>query len=199
MKTNIADFRTLITADTLDLDALAAWLDQASAEVRLSAVQSLSKKNQFRLYHGTKQHKKLGIDHFVPADVDDLVEVIHDGKNSLGVFSHFQKRFCRVPEGEGRLSGYNEGSLRWAVGPGYFVAYEHAEDGEVWVDYHQLPEHKAVEWPEIQPQSVRMGRFVYSGMIDVLRPVSRHVTIGRAIRGGKESENYFALCRQDLA
>ena len=79
------------------------------------------------------------------------------------------------------------------------LPYERDEDGEVWIDYHRLPNQKAAEWPEIQDQSVRLGRLVYSGMIDVMRPVSKHVTIGRAIRGGKQTENYFALCREDPA
>jgi len=194
---DIAEFRTLIGAETLDVPALAAWLNTASADDRLAAVRSLGKKEQRRLYHSAGGGAKLSISHFVPDGTEELAEIIHDGKNSLGVFSQFQKRFCRMPDDADQLSGYNEGSLRWAIGPGYFVAYDRPEDGEVWIDYRMLPEHKASDWPTIQPQKVRLGRFVYSGMIDVLRPVSNHVTIGRAIRGGKETENYFALCRQE--
>ncbi len=194
---DIAEFRTLMGAEPLDLSALATWLDAADPETRLAAIRSLNKKQQRRLYHSAGNGTKLTIEHFVPNGTETLVEVIHDGKNSLGVFSEFQKRFCRIPGDDTRLAGYNEGSLRWAIGPGYFVAYDRPEEGEVWIDYRLLPEHKAADWPEIQPQSVRLGRFVYSGMIDVLRPVSTHVTIGRAIIGGKESENYFALCRQE--
>ena len=33
-------------------------------------------------------------------------------------------------------------------------------------------------------------------MIDYLRRVSDHVTIGRAFRKGKWTENYFLLCRE---
>jgi hypothetical protein len=34
-------------------------------------------------------------------------------------------------------------------------------------------------------------------MIDVMRGVSTHVSIGRARRGGKMSDNWFVLCRED--
>jgi hypothetical protein len=33
-------------------------------------------------------------------------------------------------------------------------------------------------------------------MIDVLRGVSEHVSVGRAIKHGKETSNYFLLCRE---
>ena len=36
-------------------------------------------------------------------------------------------------------------------------------------------------------------------MIDIVRRVSEHVSIGAAIRGGKPSGDYFALCRDGLA
>ena len=48
--------------------------------------------------------------------------------------------------------------------------------------------------PRRSPSS-RASRFVYAGMIDMLRGVSKHVTIGRAIRNGKEADNWFLLCR----
>ena len=43
----------------------------------------------------------------------------------------------------------------------------------------------------------RLGRFVYAGMIDIMRGVSTHVTIGRALKGGKFMDAWFVLCRED--
>jgi hypothetical protein len=42
-----------------------------------------------------------------------------------------------------------------------------------------------------------LGGVVYGGMIDIVRYVSKHVSIGRAKRGGKLADMYFTLCRRD--
>ena len=34
-------------------------------------------------------------------------------------------------------------------------------------------------------------------LLDALRGVSKHVSIGRAIRNGKVQDNWFVLCRRD--
>jgi hypothetical protein len=81
------------------------------------------------------------------------------------------------------------------VGPGYYVAY--ASDGEVMVDYTRLPSDKLPHWPPILSNQARLSRLVYAGMVDVLRSVSSHVSIGRAIRNGKVADNWFVLCRAD--
>jgi hypothetical protein len=36
---------------------------------------------------------------------------------------------------------------------------------------------------------------VYADTIDALRGVSAHVSVGRAMRGGKVLDNWFVLCR----
>ena len=76
------------------------------------------------------------------------------------------------------------------------VAYDHG-DGEVLIDYLQVPPDKPSHWPKILSNSKRLSRFVYNGTQDVLRGVSEHVTIGRATRGGKDLPNFFVLCRVD--
>ena len=82
-----------------------------------------------------------------------------------------------------------------AVGPGYFVAYPHSVPGEILVDYLRVPPERPEHWPEILPNSARLSKVVYDGMQDVLRGVSRHVTIGRATKGGKPMSSWFVLCR----
>ncbi len=183
----------LLNADTLDTDAIAAWLDNASAEDRLAAVRVINKAQQQQLFKAATG--KVDLEYMVPSSLGTLKEVIHEGHNSLPMFTMFQKRFCRVPDDAASLSGYNEQAMRWATGPGFFVARE--EGDELAIDYTKLPGQKAEGWPEIMPQKARLGRFVYANMVDMLRRVSNHVTIGRAIKNGKETENYFLLCRQD--
>ena len=43
---------------------------------------------------------------------------------------------------------------------------------------------------------IGLSRFVYGHMIDTLRRVSEHVTIGSAARKGRELGSWFVLARQ---
>jgi hypothetical protein len=192
-------FHELLAAEPLDLEAIGAWLDAADPDARNEAVLSLGKAQQIRLFAAAAGRGGLTLNAYVPESNSPLAEVIHEGRNSLAMFTRFQKRFCRQPDSAEQLGGYNEQAMKWATGPGYFVAYVNESDGEFHIDYTQLPEQKVEAWPPIRPQSVRLGRFVYSNMVDVMRRVSNHVTVGRAIKNGKETNNYFMLCRQDSA
>lgn len=187
----------LLAAEDLDMEAIGRWLDEASPEDRLAAVRRIGKAAQRKLYVAAQGNGVVDLEYMVPSSHPALREVIHEGHNSLPMFSMFQKRFCRLPDDPAALSGYNEQAMRWATGPGFFVARRVGD--EIAIDYTSLPTAKAEGWPEIRPQSARLGRFVYANMVDMLRRVSAHVTIGRAIKHGKETENYFLLCRQDPA
>jgi hypothetical protein len=44
-----------------------------------------------------------------------------------------------------------------------------------------------------------IGRLVYGGMIDTLRKVSEHVSIGAAHKQGQAASAYFVLCRMPEA
>lgn len=187
------DIHSLLAADPLDIDAVGAWLDSASDAQRLEAVRAINGKTQARLFQAAAG-RKVDLEFMVPASVGAMKEVIHEGHNSLPMFTSFQKRFCRL-NGQDALSGYNEQTFRWATGPGFFEA--RVDGDELAIDYTRLPTEKVGTWPEIIPQTARLGRLVYYDMIDMLRRVSGHVTIGRAIKSGKLTENYFLLCRQD--
>ena len=129
-----------------------------------------------------------------------MQEVVHLGKNSLPAFNRFAKVLVRAePTKQTELWGYNRtgGFIETVVGPGYFVAYPHEVPGEVLVDYLRLPSDRPDHWPRILSNSARLSRFVYGGTQDILRGVSRHVTIGRATKGGKPMSAWFVLCRQD--
>jgi hypothetical protein len=165
---------------------------------RVRAVRELGKPEQARLFDAAAGVRPVGLADLVPEGTAPLVEVVHAGRNSLPAFRIFEKRFCRPPEGAGELWGYNEHGARWMTGPGYFVARPHGE-GEVLVDYLRVPPAKPDDWPGIEPNSALRGRFVYGGMQDVLRGVSRHVSVGRATRRGKPLDNWFVCCRVDAA
>jgi hypothetical protein len=67
----------------------------------------------------------------------------------------------------------------------------------VLVDYLRVPPERPDHWPPILPNSARLSKVVYNGTQDVLRGVSKHVTIGRATKGGKPMSAWFVLCRDE--
>ena len=68
---------------------------------------------------------------------------------------------------------------------------------EVDIDYRELPDVQPPGWPAIKSNERGLGRFVYGFMVDTLRRVSQHVTIGSAARNGKPIHSWFVLCRED--
>lgn len=184
-----------------DMDGMAAWLDSLDHDTRVKEVRSLGPTAQKRLWV-LAESSRMTVNDMVPESSPALRPVRHYGRNTLPVFKMFEKRFCRAPEGAepAGLWGYNEGSTRGVVGPGYFVCRAttgaETEIADVVIDYTLLPTDKPESWPTIQPNEKGVSRFVYAGMQDFMRKVSAHVTIGRAYRYGKVSNNYFMLCRE---
>jgi hypothetical protein len=177
---------------------LAGALDELGDDARVDAIAHLSRRELAALYDAAADSAPLALGDFVTDEVGEKVEVIHEGKNSLGLFTRFQKRFCRAPGGV--LWGYNEQAMRPFTGPGYFIV--HADDrGQVVIDYRQVPEAAPDElpagWPRIIPNSARLSRFIYNGTVDVMRRVSQRVTVGRAERAGKPMDAWFALVRRN--
>ena len=178
---------------------IAARLDAMSAAARLETVMRLGRKQLAPLFEAAAVNPPLRLHDMVPAETPALVEVIHEGKNSLPLFTRFQKRFCRPPaamNGASELWGYNHQWYGAATGPGYFVCH-HQDNGELAVDYYRLPPDRPPGWPPIIPNSARLSRFIYYQMVDVIRRVSRHVVIGRAFRKGKPFDAWFALVRPE--
>src|SRR6476619_3671855 len=95
---------------------LAGALDGLTDDARVEAVVHLGRRELAALYDAAADAPALTLADFVPDGVGPRVEVIHHGKNSLPLFSQFQKRFCRAPGGV--LWGYNEQAMRPFTGPG---------------------------------------------------------------------------------
>ena len=176
--------------------SVAGALDGLGEPERIDAVAHLRRKELAALYEAAASNPPLQLTDLVPASVPGRTEVIHEGKNSLPLFTRFQKRFCRAAKGD-ELWGYNEQVNRLFTGPGYFVA--HHDGGQLVIDYRVLPEAGPQDlpagWPRIIPNSARLSRFIYNGTVDVMRRVSDRVSIGRAQRNGKPMDNWFALVR----
>jgi hypothetical protein len=199
----------MLLSDMLDatspvIEEISTHLDRLDHSERLLQIRQLNKKRQKRLYEiAVAETSRL--EDFVPSEAPRQREVIHHGKNSLPVLSHFQKRFCRSDSSEEELFGYNHNSTMSIVGPGYYVASstegnpEWEQRGGVVVDYYKLPDTGDVVdgWPSIKANSSGLQFFVYHKMRDFMRKVSSHVSIGIAYKGGKPIGQYFTLCRED--
>jgi hypothetical protein len=193
--------------DPLDLPHLTKVLDELGHPGRLATIRGWEHATQAKLYEALQGYKPVTLDDYVPTDVAPLKEVIHHGKNSLPAFTHFQKRFCKPSAESDRLWGYNQnpGFVMWFAGPGFYVARKDEEHpGEVAIDYTQIPPSKPDAWPSIEPNAKGIGpRAVYGNMVDVMRGLSKHVSIGRAqrVRHGKREwmDAWFVLCREDLS
>jgi len=191
---NIHDF---FAHSSLDLPALAQFLDCLEPAGRRQQVRSLEARQQARLFEAAAGFRPVRLADLVPAGRPPLQEVIHHGRNSLPPgLRLFEKRFCRPRGPADELWGYNEWRFRTLSGPGYFVARP-AGELEVLIDYTVTPPGKPASWPPIRPNSAGLSRFIYDGTRDYLRGVSRHVTIGRATREGKNLDNWFVLCRSE--
>lgn len=190
-----------IVKRTGNIEEIGARLDAMTHKERVKAVRSMCAGTQAMLWEMADGHE-VGLDDMVPSDVPPLTEVIHYGKNSLPLLSSFEKRFCRPTEAikEKVLYGYNEGLTRPVVGPGYFVVRETPGNskGSVVIDYYRTPSERPAAWPELATKHRGVPALVYGYMNDYLRKVSSHVTIGRAYKFHKQTDNFFLLCRDDI-
>jgi hypothetical protein len=183
----------------LDLPRLSKTLDELGTPARVWATRQWTRDIQATLWEAAKGFRPVTLEDYVPADVAPHVEVITHGMNTLPAHNHFQKRFSKPadPEAKDQLVGFNFQSLSAFTGPGYYVAHPASEAGEVDIDYTMTPKEKPEGWPAIRPNSERLGRFVYHGMVDVMRGISSHVSIGRARKKHGWMDAWFVLVRED--
>jgi hypothetical protein len=188
--------RQLLCKTPTDLHAVTDHLDALSSDERVEQVRDIPGKLQALLFAAARDYRLLDFEHFVPPEKPERQFVRHFGKNSLPVFSHFEKRFARPEPQPKVLWGFNHGPLMGLIGAGHFVMRTGPERSELHVDYYSIPPERLDEAPTLAANGKGISNLVYGHMIDVLRGVSEHVTIGRAIKHGKETPNYFLLCRE---
>ncbi len=192
---------SVLLEPTIDLKRLAEVLDGLGHEGRVHTTRTWDGKRQASIFEAAKGHLPVTLDFLVPPSIGPLVEVIHEGKNTLPAFTHFQKRFVKLEGDVAPIGGYNHQTMSAVTGPGYFVVDlgtgEH--EGELAIDYTRVPKTKPASWPAIKSNEGGFGALVYGGMIDYLRAISTHVSIGRAFKKGKAMDAWFALVRKDVA
>jgi hypothetical protein len=189
-----------IAESPIRMKEVATLLDGLSHDERVTWVRATGRREQRRLWQAAAGFLPLSLQDVVPPARADGETVRHFGRNTLPAFTGFEKRFAR-PAGEdprtpGRLYGFNFQSLAWLTGPGYFVARADPALPEILIDYREIPPEAPAGWPPLRRNEVGLGRFVYGNMVDRLRRVSEHVTIGSAARGGRDLGSWFLLTRE---
>ncbi len=196
-----SDLTSMIFETETRPDGIAALLDGLPCEARARVVRRLGRKAQRVLYQKVDRFASVQLVDLVPASREDHEEVRHLGRNTLPAFRIFEKRFCRLPgtvaSAPDRLAGYNDQAMAPITRPGYFLARNDVDRAEVLIDYGRLPESCPDAWPGIRSNETGLARFVYGFMVDRLRRVSEHVTIGSAMRNGRELGSHFVLSRLD--
>jgi hypothetical protein len=192
---------TVLLEPEIDVTRLAEVLDGLGHEGRVHTMKTWGKQRQAALFEAAKAGGKLDLDAMVPASVGPLVEVVHDLHNTLGLPGSNQKRFVKLENEEHKIAGFNVQPWSGLTGPGYFVVYpgEGEHEGEIVFDYTKLPKHKPDSWPAIVSNEGGLSALVFGNMIDYVRRLSSHVSIGRAYKGGKAMDAWFSLVRKDVS
>lgn len=172
---------------------ISAHLDALSPDERLAQVLAVTGSRVGRLYDAVANSAPLTFDDLVPAGTPPGVTVIHEGRNSLPLFSRFQKRFCRNETG--KIVGYNHQTMSFATGPGYFelTLPDETHPGELVMDYTREPPFFPAGWPAYKPNDRGLSRAVYYNMKDYCRRVARGVLVGSAFKLGKQQNAWFTL------
>jgi hypothetical protein len=174
---------------------LAKHLDSLSPEQRVEEIRALGKKQQHRLWEVCAEAPPFSLEDLVPPSLGEGQTVIFAGKNSLGAFTHFEKRFQRR---NGAVIGYNHNPafVTWFAGPGYFTCVQSPQNPrELLFDYTQVPSASPDGWPKVKANRSGGSYLVYRDLHDYNRRVSKDVLIGFATRLGKPIDSYFVLAR----
>ncbi len=188
----MATLADLLDSSEAKLAAIEAHLDALDAGARIAECRALGRKQLTRLWELAAP--SLALDDLVPAAAMEGEKVEFAGKNSLPVFTHFEKHFTRHG---GAIVGINVGATAFATGPGYFTCDTTSErPGEVRFDYTRVPSSAPQGWPVPRSNASGLSYFVYRDMHDYNRRVSKDVVIGAATRLGTPIDAYYVLARK---
>jgi len=196
----MATLSELLKRTDVKLPEVTAHIDGLNHPERVAQVTALGKREQIKLWEIAEKSKEIDLEYLVPRTAKPLQPFPFEGKNSLPLFTKFQKVFYL--DSERNVCGYNNAWIGWLVGPGYYMVQMHpkAERYEPQVDYTRIPTEHPPGWPEIKSNDVFPTMFVYGGTKDNLRWVSKDVVIGRAFKMGEDPmPNWFVLCRAEPA
>lgn len=174
--------------------ALAAFLDGLDEAGRVREVQALPGGALKLLWAACAGALPLTLDEFVPPTLADGAMLTYAGKNSLPLFSLFEKRFTRQG---GAVIGYNQSGPSPLIGPGYFtVVPATGKPGELLFDYDLPPAAAPAGWPAVRRNDRGLSWVVFRHLHDFCRRVATGVVIGEGTRRGKPMGAFFVLARK---
>jgi hypothetical protein len=190
---------TTLLEPKINLDRLAEVLDGLGHDGRCHTTRTWTKDQYAAIFEAAKGFRPIDLDFLVPSGTGVMVEVIHHGHNTLPMFTEFQKRFVKLDDGSDVLWGYNHQSMQLFTGPGYFgvTKGDGEHEGELVIDYGKIPKQKPASWPPISANDSGIAALVSGGMVDYLRALSSHVSIGAAFKNGAHRKQWFAMVRKD--
>jgi hypothetical protein len=177
-----ADLRAMLEEGARSAD-IARHLDALEPHAKLAQVLAVKGKWVKALYDAALGAPPVRLDEFVPPSTTGTT-LIYEGRNSLALFTRFQKRFLRTKKGV--IVGYNHQSMMWLTGPGHFV-FQPADGkdpvpDEPYIDYIAEPPEIPEGWPAYKPNDQGLSRPVYGFMHDYMRRVANEVYVGKAYR-----------------
>ncbi len=185
-----------LLADGAGRERIAAFLDGLGPQERVEQAMALHGRAVAKLYAACAGGPALSLEDFAPAALGDDKTVIFEGRNSLPLFTRFQKRFARMG---GAVVGYNHQTMAFVTGPGFFVVEPPSADsdvpGELYFDYTAEPPAIPSGWPAFKPNDRGLSTPVYAHMKDYMRSVARGVVVGAAYKKGKAQDAFFVLAR----
>ncbi len=177
-----------------DRQGISRLLDGMRPSMRVEHVLGITGSDVGRLYDAVGGNEPLRLEDIVPAD--EKGTVILEGRNSLPVFTRFQKRFARVGDA---IVGYNHQLMSFATGPGYFITRSatlgEAHPDELFFDYTVEPPGVPTGWPAFKANGSGLSRAVYMNMKDFCRRVANGVLVGKAYKRGVSQNAYFTLTK----
>ena len=188
--------RQLLHGDRVDMPHVTSLLDGLSPAARVHAALSMRAREQRALWQAAQGVYETSLEHVVPHGLPPDTTVRHFGRNTMPAFTRFEKRFYRNAQGD--VFGANFQTMSPLTGPGYYRVCPRPEQRELLLDSARegLPSQAPAGWPAIVPNERGFSRFVYGFLVDHLRRVSEHVSIGEPVRHGKPLGSWFILCRE---
>ncbi len=172
---------------TLGADDLRRHLAELSAVDRRRDALALSSTQQAELWRSASADQRRPEGELVPGTT-----AVYLGRNSLRLFSHFEKWFARQGD---QVVGCNRHALSALIGPGYFTVSQQ-KAAELEFDYSQVPPVAPADWPAVKRNSGPFARQVYGDLLDHVVWVTADVLVGAAFRRGTPLDSYFILVRK---
>lgn len=177
---------------------LSSFLDDLAPGRRIDQVLAVRGALIRRMYSLLGTAEPLTLDEVVPSSTPAGATLTYEGRNSLPLFSRFQKRFTR--SADGLVFGYNyqpTPGIGALTGPGYFAVTQAdaSHPGELLFDYTKAPPFEPPGWPAWRANETGMSRLVFMNLNDYVRRVARGVVVGIALKLGKDQDACFSLTR----